>query len=78
MWVEHGKTMINQAFGNVKHTTYKNADDWGMVNMTASFTHMKIRYESLYSPPLSTVNHYYNHYYTHYGDGSKPYPPGEH
>ena len=60
-----GKTMINQAFGNVKHTTYKNADDWGMVNMTASFTHINqvlIRY----SPPLSTVNHYYNHYYTPY------------
>jgi hypothetical protein len=25
------KTRINHPFGNGKHTTYKNGDDWGMV-----------------------------------------------
>ena len=25
------KTIINHPFGNGKHTTYKNGDDWGMV-----------------------------------------------
>ena len=47
--------MINQAFGNVKHTTYKNADDWRMVNMTASFTHINQVFINHYSPLLSTV-----------------------
>ena len=26
-----GERLINQPFGNGKHTTYKNGDDWGMV-----------------------------------------------
>ena len=40
--------------GNGKQTTYKNGDDWGMVNMTASSTHI--------DQVLITINHY-NHYY---------------
>ena len=41
--------------GNGKQTTYKNGDDWGMVNMTASSTHI--------DQVLITINHYYKHYY---------------
>jgi hypothetical protein len=26
-----GKIIVNHLFGNGKHTTYKNGDDWGMV-----------------------------------------------
>ena len=32
------KTIINHPFGNGKHTTYKNCDDWGMVY--SCFTHI--------------------------------------
>ena len=36
-----GKTIINHLFGNGKHTSYKNGDDWGMVRLRHCFNHMK-------------------------------------
>ena len=35
------KTIINYPFGNGKHSTYKNGDDWGMVYYC--FNHITLR-----------------------------------
>jgi len=45
------KTIINHPLGNGNHTTHKNGDDWGMVNMAWSEPHYNLWYSS--SPNLA-------------------------
>ena len=39
MMIDAGEPIINHSFGNSNHTTYKNGDDWGMVQMALFYPH---------------------------------------
>ena len=53
LWLIVGKTMpfLPVMTGNGDHTSCKNGNDWGMANMTASFTH--VTYLFIHSFPKS-------------------------
>ena len=53
LWLIVGKTMpfLPAMTGNGDHTSCKNGNDWGMANMTASFTH--VTYLFIHSFPKS-------------------------